>query len=362
MEMKKKEEIIVYQNPDPLLVSRQGIFPGVSLLHNNDLLIIFSIGQAFDSSDHRAFVTKSSDNGRTWSKPKELHNHIYNNYEETDTLKPLLLQNGEMIATGYAFVRPDALTPIVDPISFDVLPLKNKISFSKDLGESWSVPNVFNVLDKPLEISGPCIQLATGRILAACPPFHLGETGHSGWIIYSDDNGKSWNKLSEFFNSPNGEIAAWECRLCEIDNNGVAVIFWTYDNIKKINLNNHIVYSHDGGESFGEAIDTGVKAQASNLLWLKKNIILTIHSHRESPSGLIVRKVNIENDKFEILDELDLFKNENMGSDSTNISKQFGSLKFGQPSLIKLQNNEVFATCWCYENNQHIIKSFIVNL
>ena len=71
MVMKKEEEIIVYQNPDPLLVSRQGIFPGVSLLPNNDLLIIFSIGQAFDSSDQRAFVTKSSDNGRTWSKPKD---------------------------------------------------------------------------------------------------------------------------------------------------------------------------------------------------------------------------------------------------------------------------------------------------
>ena len=110
MVMKKEEEIIVYQNPDSLLVSRQGIFPGVSLLPNNDLLIIFSIGQAFDSSDQRAFVTKSRDNGRTWSKPKELHNHIYDNHEETDTLKPLLLQNGEMIATGYAFVRPDALT------------------------------------------------------------------------------------------------------------------------------------------------------------------------------------------------------------------------------------------------------------
>ena len=121
--MKKTEEIIVYQNPDPLLVSRQGIFPGISLLPNNDLLIIFSIGQAFDSSDQRAFVIKSKDNGRTWSIPKQLHNHVYENYEETDTLKPLLLQNGDMIATGYAFVRPDTLTPIVDPISFDVLPL-----------------------------------------------------------------------------------------------------------------------------------------------------------------------------------------------------------------------------------------------
>ena len=122
------------------------------------------------------------------------------------------------------------------------------------------------------------------------------------------------------------------------------------------------MYSHDGGESFGKAVDTGVKAQASNLLWLDQNTILTIHSHRESPSGLILRKVNIENDKFEILSELDLFKNDDMGSDSSNISKQFGSLKFGQPSLVKLQNDEIIATCWCYENNQHIIKSFIVNI
>ena len=360
--MKKKEEIIIYQNPDPLLVSKQGIFPGVSLLPNNDLLAIFSIGEAFDSSDQRAFVSKSKDDGRTWSTPKQLHNHEYDKHEETDTLKPLLLNNGDLIATGYAFVRPDPLTPIVDPITFDVLPLKNKISFSSDSGESWSVPNNFSVLNKPLEISGPCIQLSSGRILAACPPFHLGETGHLGWIIYSDDNGKSWDKLSEFFNTPEGEIAAWECRLSEIDNNGVAVIFWTYDNVKKINLNNHIVFSKDGGESFSPAIDTGVKAQASNLMWLEKNIILTIHSHRESPSGLIIRKVNIENNKFEILDELDLFQDDKMGSDSTNISKQFGSLKFGQPSLVQLQNKEILATCWCYENNQHIIKTHIIHI
>ncbi len=360
--MKKKEEIIVYQNPNPLLLSKQGIFPGVSLLPNNDLLIIFSIGQAFDSSDQRAFVTKSKDNGRTWSIPKQLHDHKYKNQEETDTLKPLLLNNGNLIATGYAFVRPNSLTPIVDPISFNILPLKNKISFSSDNGESWSVPENFSVLNKPLEISGPCIQMSSGRILAACPPFHLGETGHSGWIIYSDDNGKNWNKLSEFFNTPKGEIAAWECRLCEIDNNGVAVIFWAYDNFGKRNLNNHIVFSKDGGENFSKAIDTGVKAQASNLMWFEKNIILTIHSHRENPSGLIIRKVNIEDNKFEILNELDLFKNDNMESDSTNISKQFGSLKFGQPSLVQLHNKEILATCWCYENNQHIIKTFIINI
>ena len=47
--MKILEEIILFQNPNPLLVSKQGIFPGISKLPNNELIALFTIGQAFDS-------------------------------------------------------------------------------------------------------------------------------------------------------------------------------------------------------------------------------------------------------------------------------------------------------------------------
>ena len=47
--MKIIDEIILYENPDPLLVSKQGIFPGIVKLHDNSLLALFTIGQAFDS-------------------------------------------------------------------------------------------------------------------------------------------------------------------------------------------------------------------------------------------------------------------------------------------------------------------------
>ena len=195
------DEIILYENPEPLLVSKQGIFPGIVKLQDNSLLALFTIGQAFDSADQRTFVSKSFDDGRSWSKPKPLHNHIYKNKEESESLKPLLLQNNKLLAIGYAFVRPDSLTPIVNPNTFEILPLNNKISISNDNGESWSMPKNFNVNETPLEISGPCIQLKSGRILGAAPPFHLKESDHSGWIIYSDDEGENWNKLSEFYKS-----------------------------------------------------------------------------------------------------------------------------------------------------------------
>ena len=54
--MKIIDEIILYENPDPLLVSKQGIFPGIVKLQDNSLLALFTIGQAFDSADQRTFV------------------------------------------------------------------------------------------------------------------------------------------------------------------------------------------------------------------------------------------------------------------------------------------------------------------
>jgi sialidase-1 len=242
------------------------------------------------------------------------------------------------------------------------LPLEHIVSKSFDGGQTWSMPRLVEIGGKLLELSGPCIQLASGRIIGAAPPFHLGADGHSGWIIYSDDDGQSWDRLSIFFERPGGEVAAWECRLCETSPGHVAVLFWAYDNKERRNLNNHIVFSSDGGNTFGPAVDTGVRAQASSLMPLGEGKILTIHAHRENPVGLWVRQVNIGGDGFSIERELNLFSDDAMGSDATDIRKQFGSLKFGQPSLLSLSNGQVLATCWAFENCQHIIKSFLLDL
>jgi sialidase-1 len=358
--LRRLEEITIYENPDPLLVSRQATFPGIVQLPDGELLAIFSLGQAFDAADTRAYVSRSSDNASSWSAPVRLHDREFVP-EESESFKPLLLRDGSLIATGYVFVRPTPLTPVVDPETFALLKLRNKVSFSSDGGRSWSVPEYFDIEGQPLELSGPCVELSSGRIVGATTPFHLGKDGHAGWMIASDDGGRSWRKLSEFYRSPAGNVSTWECRLCEMAPGRVAVIFWAYDNAAGANLNNHLVLSEDGGETFGPVRDTGVRGQASNLLALGGDKLLTIHAHREAPVGLVVRRVDIGGG-FVVEEELNLFEDNAMGSNSADIHKQFGSLKFGQPSLLRLKSGEILAACWSFENSQHVIKGYKIAL
>ena len=97
-------------------------------------------------------------------------------------------------------------------------------------------------------------------------------------------------------------------------------------------------------------------------MFYKDDIVFTIHCHRENPTGLILRKVDVRDNKFSILDEINLFSKDGLSSDDTDISKQFGSLKFGQPSILLLNNNELLICFWCIHDNQHIIKTYIVNI
>lgn len=355
------EPFTIWANPQPLLLSRQAAFAGIVPLGGGELLAMFSIGQAFDAADLRAHVCRSTDSGRSWSAPVPMHEGLPPGVLESESFKPLRLTGGELIATGYVFERPDMLTPIVDPDSLAVLPLVNKVSFSGDNGASWTVPRAFSVEDAPLELSGPPIETASGRLLAAAAPFHLGETGHEGWIVASDDGGESWFRLSTFFATPGGHVSAWECRIAELAPARIAVLFWAYDNRAQKNLCNRIALSDDDGRSF-RVIDMGVCGQASNLLALGEDRLLTIHAHREAPVGLVLRDLQLSGAGVEILSEAPIFGETLAASATGDIAAQFGSLSFGQPSLTRLNDTEVLAAWWQVESCQHVIKGAHIRL
>jgi sialidase-1 len=359
--MRLLETSTIYANPDPLLVSRHGLFPGLLQLPDGDIIALFSIGQAFDAADMRSFFSRSVDEGRTWSPPMRLHDTALIP-DEQEALKPVLLKDGSLLATGYVFLRPDPLQPIVDPVAFAVPELRVKVSRSRDGGRTWTVPRTVDIEGAPLEMSGPGTQLPSGRIIVATSPFHLRKDGHAGWIVASDDNGETWFKLSEFFRAPEGNVHAWECRLVAWGEGRVAAMWWAYDHVTEKNLNNHIAFSPDDGVTFGPAVDTGVRGQSSNLIHLEGDKLLTIHTHRENDAALIVRCVDVSDDGFRIEEELSLFTSAAMGSTTADMKQQFGDLKFGQPSVMLLKGGGALAYCWAFESHQYIIKSFRVAL
>ena len=349
----------LYANPDPLLVSRQAAFPGLARLANGDIAALFSIGQAFDAADMRAYASRSTDNGHTWSTPTPLHTKTFTP-EESETFKPVALADGSLLATGYVFLRPTPLTPIVDPKANELLPLHNKLCRSHDGGHTWTVPERFIVEDAGLELSGPVIQRASGELLGSGAPFHLGPDNHEGWLISSTDNGKTWQKKSIFFRATPSTIAPWESRLIDFGGTRIGVLFWAFDIPAGRNLTNQLALSEDGGKTF-RTIDTGIPAQASNGLAIGHSEMLSIHAHRESPVGLNIYRSRLHHDRLEVVDTLALFADERLGQ-GTREADPFASLRFGQPSLLTLGNGEYLACCWRVENSQHVIKTFRIRL
>lgn len=349
--------ITLYANPAPLLVSRQAAFAGLADLGGGELVAMFSTGQAFDAADQRMVVARSRDSGVTWAAPEPMHAVDPGAPMESESFKPLRLPDGRLMATGYVFERPDALTPIVDPVTRAMLPLRNKVSWSEDGGRSWTKPQRFSVEGAPLELSGPAIATSDGRILAVAAPFTLETEGHEGWLIESRDGGENWQKVSVFFREGRGEIAPWECRLAELAPGRLAVMIWAYDTRADRNLDNRIALSQDGGASFGPAIRTGLMGQASNLMALGGDDLMTIHCHRETPVGLILRHLRLNGAGIEVLSEAPVFTAASMASSSGDIAAQFGSLKFGQPSLLRLSEDRALAAWWQVEECQHVIKA-----
>ena len=357
------EEKNIYENPKPEVRSRQAFFPGLAVLPDNEIICLFKIGEAFEAANVRCHVTCSKDNGKTWKLQGQLYDQeaMGWSYQFSDCYKPTLLKDGTLLAIGYGFTIKDPEIGVSGTEVFNSA--KNVISFSADKGKTWTNPATIDLRTKhALELSGPAIQLSSGRLLAAGPPFTIEKSGQQGWIIASEDNGKTWKHISSYFETPLGTVAPWETRICEMQPGRVVAIIWAFDTAKEKHLPNHIAVSHDYGDTWSEPIDTGIMAQASNLMWLEKDKLLTIHAHRAGEVGLYARLVDFSDDQWDIEAEQCLWTKAISQDTGKSITDQFSALKFGQPSLTRLADGEILATFWCVEDCMYKVKSLRLKL
>lgn len=367
--IEKIGEHTIYENPLPQLRSRCAKFPGLVQLPSTELIAMFELGQAFESVDSRTVISRSKDLGKSWQLQGELYDMAKLDLDHTvsESLKPTLLKDGSLIAIGYRVHRSDPDLPIGNPQTGGLLPGDDVVSFSTDDGRTWSIPQTIeHGYPELLEASGPCIELSSARLLETCAPFKAWDgsnpTGQMGILLRSTDKGKTWDGSCCFFSSPNKTIAPWESRACQMQPGRLVIIFWAFDMAANKHLSNRVVVSHDNGYKWSEPIDTGLMGQASNLMWLGDDRLLTIHAHRAGEVGLYVRLVDFKNDKWKIIEETVIWGKAPAQDTSKGIIEQFADLKFGQPSLLRLNNGEILAAHWCVENCLSKIKTHRLKL
>jgi len=137
----------------------------------------------------------------------------------------------------------------------------------------------------------------------------------------------------------------------------IVSLVWAFDIEANKHLANHFTVSHDDGYTWSDPIDTGIMGQASHLIYLNDNLILSIHAHRANDVGLYVRLIDFKDDQWKVVKEEMIWGNANAQDTSKGFVEQFANLKFGQPSLLRLENNELLATHWCVEECMYKIKT-----
>ena len=350
---------VIYENPIPELRARHGYFPGVVQLPSGDLLALFCVAEAVDATDGTTVVSRSEDEGRTWRLEGPLHRKAPDRQFNSDYLKPSVLSDGRLIATGYRFHRTDPEQTVANAETDGMRGGDNLVSFSDDEGRTWSTPQVIpRGCPELVEASGPSIQLRSGVILLGGSLFPMWDASHPsgfvGVLFRSEDQGVTWDDRTRFFEDPQGRFMPSEPRFCEMQDDRVVSLVWTTDHVAGINLANHMTVSDDGGKSWTAPIDTGVQAQASNLIYLGDDLLLTIHSHREgNPEdiGLTVRSVDFSGNRWTTISECRIWKD----APPSRVAKYSGmamSLKFGQPSLLRLDSGEILATHWAVQDGQ----------
>lgn len=362
------ESGVLYENPRPELSCRHGYFPGLTLLPSGEVLALFVIASGFEAADAATWTARSRDFGRTW----DLEGPVIaaedrggaNGPATSDYLKPTVLRDGALLAIGYRFYRTQPDLGISVGPNGGVLPGDDIVCRSTDSGRTWTPPDVIPRTRSELyEISGPCLELRSGDLIAAAAPFLLPDganpSGQAGFLLRSRDRGRTWTDSEVFFRAPAGNLTPYESRLCELPDGRLVAICWAYDTKAARHHPNHVAFSRDGGHSWSPPFDTGCPAQSSHLVWLAGDRLLTIHAHRGQEPGIAVRVVDSGGDRWRPLEETVVY---GAGSPAQTSAGQttpemFAALRFGQPSLLRLNGEEFLAVHWAVEGGQGKIRT-----
>jgi sialidase-1 len=359
------DSVVIYENPRPHVHSRHGYFPAVVQLPSGELLATHMIAEAFEAPNGTTWISRSRDRGRTWHlAARPLYDKSCVGFETTDALKATVLRDGSLVAIGYRFHRHDLESPIAIPETGGILPGDDIVAFSSDGGHTWSTPEII-ARGRPelLEISGPCIELRSGELLAVAAMYPLPDgstpSGCLGIVLRSSDRGRTWPHQDVFYRHPSLAITPYEPRVVEMPDGRLVAMVWAYDGARGEHYNNQVVASHDGGDTWSAPGDTGHPGQASSLTPFGGNLLLTIHAQRGADPGIWVRLIDFEGDRWTMLAESAIYGSA-FGPQTVagqKSAEMFRSLRFGQPSLLVLGGGEVLATHWCVEDGQGKIRS-----
>ena len=358
--MKKLFSTFIYENDLPQLRSKQAAFPGICILNNGEIFATQKIGEALESVDGTTYKSVSCDGGKTFDDPIAIFDNKKENLKVSDNGKPTLLPDGRIAVLGYMFYRENPNLPVGNPKTGGLLPDDAYVAFSDDGGKTFGKRNIIKTsFGSTVEASAPFTVLQDGSIATPITGFPdwngVRNQRNCGRLLRSYDGGKTFDDSVICTQFEGDKITCYEQRMCQTKNGTIAVISWNENFETGERLNNHITISTDNGKTFSKPINTGIFGQASSIIGLDGDRVMTIHAVRRDTKepGIYVAFANISGGKFKLESYERVWAPDTPVTRDMQMADIFAFMKFGQPSGVITCDNKFYLTHWECKNGQY---------
>ena len=356
---------LVYRNPKPHVRSVHAYFPSVVALGDGGMLASVVLGEAFEATNLRTHLCRSTDDGETWQHEGAIYPGTSDRLT-SDACRLTALPDGGVVAFMIRHDRTDHPDEgLTNPENLGFVPTELLLMRSQDAGRTWSGPTP---LDPPLvgpsfEMCSPITVLRDGRWVLPTSTWP-GWDGHcpNGTkmvALVSSDHGATWPKYWDVMHEPEGRVFFWESKIVELDDGRLLAVAWTYDDVASEDRPNHYALSTDGGRTWSKPASTGLTGQTLTPLVLEGDRILCVYRRMDTP-GLWANLSRLEGDQWVNDAEAPIWGAGATGLTATsdNMVQNFSVLRFGAPCLTLLADATIFLAFWCYEDCVSVIRWF----
>jgi hypothetical protein len=347
---------LIYRNPKPHLYAKNAWHPTL-IVADDELIATFDIGQAAESLDYRTYISRSHDEGQTWTSPVPLFPAELielPDKETTHTARSCLMPNGGMVSIVGRFHRDNPEEGIINHENLGQVPTDLLLARSSDFGRTWSSVELIEApLNGPgFEVAHPVMELTDGRWLSPLSTWRAWDgdapNGMKAIALVSNDRGKTWPEYIDIMDSYAEGIVHWEQSVVQLSDSRLLAFAWAFDERSGQTKAVHFAISNDG-KTFTNPRDTGLSAETTKLRVLKNGRIVAVYRGIDPP-GLYVADVQIEGETLSCSEPVALWQ-------GSTPSKMFGQaaaadelsdLKLGYPSITQLRGGDAMVAFWCY--------------
>ena len=335
--------------PDPVAVG-----PRCAVTDDGQILCSYMIQSKLGLNDFKPILSRSTDNGRTWTEQGPIWPELTAKYSIFCSLSRSLA--GELFLFGTR-TRIDQTGESNWCEETQGLKQNELIwARSTDAGRTWSEPTVIPMpIPGSAECPGTMCVTRKGRWLCCYGPYNnfdrqLRVDRNQLVVLSSSDQGRTWTHQSmmRFQQNDSGAAEAWVVELTDARLLGTC---WHVSYAEGVEYPNAYTLSLDDGHTWTTAKSTGITGQSTALASLPDGRALFIYNQRtHGDPGVYLSVVSPTPENFGIqVNQPVRLAQKATQSDSTGQHQGWTDFSFGEPSVTVLPDGTLLVALWCVQ-------------